>query len=196
MNKAEPQRIDWSELKRHMEEVRAVLDETSLDRQQETLRRRAGLLARPLSEAQAETGAGFEGFQFRVGETRLLLPADEVLHTFRLRESYRMPGMPEVMPGVLPFRGDLIAAVDLRRLLHIHSGDPAVVVVAAGDGNTVGLLADEMEQERQLPQQSFYPVPSHFSKDCQRFVQAVTSDLAMLLDLSGICQFLRALPLD
>jgi purine-binding chemotaxis protein CheW len=193
MSTPDRNRIDWEELKRRMDGIRTALEQDSNSSRKETLLHRARRLAQPLPEAATPAEGALDCFCFRVGDSRFLLPATEVVHTFRLREHYRVPGMPEEMPGVLHFRGDLVGVVDLRRLLRLPAGEPSVAAIVATDGNTVALLAEESEAGRALAPQSLCPVPAHFSEPWQRFVKAVTPDLAMLLDLAGICQFLRTL---
>jgi len=185
---------DWEELKRRMESVsrRLASGEVTPASQRETLRARARAIAQDLLPPQPD--AGFDQyFCFYVGETHFALAFPEPVSAFRIRDSYVLPGMPAITPGLFHFRGALIAGVDLRRLLQIDSGEPAVVTVAAVDGNTIGILADGIEGTRRLSPRDFCSVPAHLGEFHKRFVKAVTPDMTMLLDLHEICQFVRTL---
>lgn len=189
--------IDWNAVKERINRSGCLLEERSeetLEGQQQQLRLRAQAVAqRPAPDTSASGHKEF--FCFRVGETRFALSSGEPVSASRLRETWRLPGMPAVMPGIIHYHGDLIAAIDLHRLLHIESGDPAMVVVASTGANMVGLLVDEVEGARLLPARSFSAVPAHLGDAYKRFAYAVLSGMTLLLDLHEICQFVRLLEL-
>lgn len=189
--------IDWSEVKERVIRAGRVLEErfdASPERQQQVLRARArAVTQRPAPDAPA-TGQQ-EVFCFRIGEIRCGLSPGELVSASRLREAWRLPGMPGAVPGVIQYHGDLIAVIDLRRLLHIESGDPGMIVMASAGANMVAMLADEVEGTRMLPAQSYDAVPAHLGDAYRRFVRAVMPDTILLLDLPEICQFVRMLDL-
>lgn len=189
--------IDWDGVKEQIYRAGRLLEEDSeaaLERQQQQLHLRALAVAQPPVPDLAADGHK-EYFCFRIGETRFAVSSSEPVSAVRLREDWLLPGMPAVMPGLIHYHGDLIAAVDLRRLLHIEAGEPTMAVIASTGANMMGLLTHEVEGARMLPAQSFSAVPAHLGEACQRFVYAVSSGMTLLLDLHEICQFVRLLEL-
>ncbi len=189
--------IDWSEVKERVIRAGRVLEDgsdASPEGLQQVLRARARAVAQRPAPDTPVTGQQ-EVFCFRIGEIRCGLFPDELVSALRLREAWRLPGMPGVVPGVIQYHGDLIAVLDLRRLLHIESGDPAMVVIASAGANRVALLADEVEGTQRLPAQSLGAVPAHLGDAYRRFVRTVAQGMILLLDLPEICQFIRMLEL-
>lgn len=189
--------IDWDEIKEQIHRAGCLLEEDSeaaWERQQQQLRLRALAVAQPFVPVTSTDGHQ-EYFCFRIGETRFAISSSEPVSAVRLREDWHLPGMPAVMPGLIQYHGDLIAAIDLRRLLHIEAGEPTMAVIASTGAHMVGLLTHEVEGARLLPAQSFNAVPAHLGEACQRFVYGVSSGMTLLLDLHEICQFVRLLEL-
>ena len=189
--------IDWNEVKEQVVRAGRLFEEqsdASPERQQQVLRARAQAVAQRHAPETPASGQQ-EIFCFRIGENRFALSPGELVSVTRLREAWRLPGMPTVMPGVMQYHGDLIAVIELRRLLQIKPGDPGMVVIAAAGANRVAVLADDVEGTRRLPAESFGAVPAHLGDACRRFVRAVAPGTILLLDLPEICQFVRMLDL-
>lgn len=84
--------------------------------------------------------------QFEVAGQDYALPLEQVREvTAAPGVATTLPGMDEVMVGVVPFRGELLALISLRAVLGLAgSSDPATsrIVVASLGEATLGLLVD------------------------------------------------------
>jgi len=86
----------------------------------------------------------------------------KVQEVIRYQEMTRVPLAPSVVTGLINLRGQIVAALDLRRRLELteRAADrlPMNVVVRAGD-EAVSLLVDEIGDVLEVEDESFEPPP-------------------------------------
>jgi chemotaxis signal transduction protein len=125
----------------------------------------------PLLAALAHAGAGAEQgghaaevelFRMTVGGTRVAVEAGLVYEVVRIPPITPLPGAPALLSGVASHRGDVVAVVDLARLLgkgETKIGSRSRMALARSDGLVVAVLADEVLGLAKFPAKALQPAP-------------------------------------
>ena len=134
----------------------------------------------------AEKVAEVELFRLRVGDASFAVESGLVQEVVRTPPITPLPGAPTFLVGVAAHRGDVVAIVDMARLLgrgETHLGDRSRMAVAKADGMVVGLLADEVLGLARVPARALQPPP--LGAEDAEFVAGVVSgkEPMHLLDL-------------
>ncbi|HEU4534177.1 MAG TPA: chemotaxis protein CheW, partial [Polyangiaceae bacterium] len=107
-----------------------------------------------LRRANAGGGALTEYLSFRLGDELFALPLRNVQELIAFRPLTYVPRAPDDVVGILFVRGLLVTVIDLRRRLRLSFGDDRqrgrVLLVPGPEGETLGLLVDEVEQVYRL----------------------------------------------
>lgn len=166
-------RIDWdlvhSRLRRSEHALEEALTE-SPERIDAAYRARAARLAKGLN-GRTPGAAGLAVLVFQLGRQRYAIEIREVAEAVLLERCTPVPGSPALFAGVVNLRGELLAVVDLARLLAVpgsanpgNSGDDsAFVLLLRRRGQGIGLKVDRIEglreigpEELSLPSQGKY----------------------------------------
>ncbi len=92
-------------------------------------------------------------WSFRLGLERYAIELKEVADAIRPERCTPVPGSPPLFAGVINLRGELLAVVDLARLLAIPEGgdkEPGFVLMLRRRGQGVGLKVDLIEGLREI----------------------------------------------
>ncbi len=122
------------------------------------------------------------------------LPAAEVLELTNHREMTRVPLAPPTIEGLMNLRGQIIAAVDLRRRLDLHprpAGQLPMNVVLHTDDGPVSLLVDQVGEVIELGEETFEPAPETVrgvARELLRGVHKLPGRLLLLLDPKRIIE--------
>ena len=122
-----------------------------------------------------------------------ILKVQEIIGLMRVT---RVPGLPEVIRGVVNLRGKVIPVVDLRRKFGMDAKADTertciVVVRVRRDGQdvTVGLIVDDVREVLAISESQLEPVP-RFSKDVETSyllgMAKISPRVVMLLDVDQI----------
>lgn len=107
-----------------------------------------------LRRASAGGGALTEYLSFRLGDELFALPLRNVQELYPLKPLTYVPRAPEDVIGILFVRGLLVTVIDLRRRLRLPPADERsrgrILLVPGPEGETFGLLVDEVEQVYRL----------------------------------------------
>jgi purine-binding chemotaxis protein CheW len=140
--------IAWDEIARRIERDLAAADPDAVspERSREVLRARAAALARPAPPlAGAADADSIEVLAFDVGGERYAVETGWVAQALPMRPLTAIPGVPNHVVGIVPFRGQVLAVLDLRSLLALplaRLAEPAGLVVLQGEAMEFALLAD------------------------------------------------------
>lgn len=114
-----------------------------------------------------------------------VLRVQEVL---RYQPMTRVPKAPDVIEGLMNLRGQIVTAIDMRRLLHlpVRKGDaqPMNVVIRTDDG-AVSLLVDEIGDVLDLEHAAYEPPPGNLQATARKLIRGVyklDSKLLLVLD--------------
>lgn len=115
---------------------------------------------------------------------------DRVREVGLSRPATRVPGAHEAVDGLVNLRGEIVAAISLRRRLHLPAADASGIhlVVSDGDG-AASLVVDEMgdvvrsEDARPAPP---HAAPAGLPRDALRGVYALPQGLLLALDVDHV----------
>lgn len=145
---------------------------------------------------------------FGLDDQELGVAIEEVKETIELKPITRLFLVPEFVAGLINLRGDVVAVIDLARLLGLQprmpSADSRIVILrsrAAGKPAVAGLLVDRLTEVRAIDRAALRPPPATVSPDAASFMAGVsrTGEGAqarplLVLDLAKVleCEPLRA----
>ena len=92
------------------------------------------------------------------------------------QEMTPVPLAPPAVLGLINLRGQIVAAVDLRRRLGLKERAPEqrpVNVVIRSDDDVISLLADEMGEVVEVGEESFEPPPETMDRDSRILIRGV-----------------------
>ncbi|MBI5546839.1 MAG: chemotaxis protein CheW [Deltaproteobacteria bacterium] len=117
--------------------------------------------ARPSASGPSQVPEA-EFFRVRVGDTAFAVESGLIQEVVRAPPITPLPGAPAYLVGVAAHRGDVVAVVDLARLLgrgQTEVSDRSRMAVARADGVVVALLADAVLGLVRLPATALQPPP-------------------------------------
>jgi purine-binding chemotaxis protein CheW len=177
--------VDWTKLRRRLEEARAALDSSaavSAASIQDVLEKRAARLAqRPVTEAQS---APVDLIAFRLGREICAIDARVVMNVFRLAGLARLPGAAVPVYGVTLWRGEIMTVMDLRPLLGLSTAalnDLGRVIVVGRSRAAFGFLVDSVSGVRPTLPEEIHPSAAK-SGSHKGLVKGITSDAVQVLD--------------
>ena len=103
---------------------------------------------------------------FHVDDLYLGVDVMEVQEVIRYQEMTAVPLAPEVVRGLINLRGQIVTALDLRRMLALPPLDgelPTNVVIRDGADEAVSLLVDQIGDVVDTDEADFEPVPPTLS---------------------------------
>ena len=141
---------------------------------------RARRLARPPAEAERGVAA-LDVLAFDLGEERYAIETRHVREVVRAGFLTPVPGTADYVLGLTNLRGDLVAVVDLRRLLgttvaEVTAGSPLLIL--GDDRAQLGVLTDAVHDVTTLPAHAVMDpsAPAH------EHVRGVTREGLVVLD--------------
>lgn len=135
-----------------------------------------------------ETSASGRFSTFFVADLFFGIDVLRVQEVLRFQPMTRVPKAPSVIEGLMNLRGQIVAAIDMRRLLHLpeRKGDvqPMNVVIRTDDG-PVSLLVDEIGDVLGLENAAYELPPGNLEPTARRLIRGVyklDSRLLLVLD--------------
>jgi purine-binding chemotaxis protein CheW len=111
---------------------------------------------------------------FTVDDLYLGVDVMEVQEVIRYQEMTAVPLAPEVVRGLINLRGQIVTALDLRRMLELpplEGGElPTNVVIRDGADEAVSLLVDQIGDVIDTDPDDFEPVPPTLSGPARELV--------------------------
>ncbi len=117
---------------------------------------------RPRASSREEKAAALEEVcSVRVGESLFGVPIRHIFEIVACVRPLPVPLAPGFIGGLVHYRGDVLATVDLRHLLGLPpAAGPQDVLVMAGQGGSFGLLVDAVSEVLAVSQADYEPDPS------------------------------------
>jgi purine-binding chemotaxis protein CheW len=134
---------------------------------------------------------------FGLGAQAYGLPILQVHEVLRPLPIEPVPGAPDIMPGVINLRGQVVTVIDLRRYLELPERPidaETRIIVVAHDGETFGLLVDRIGEVSKIALAAIKPLPAlHRQGDRYGFAGMVGRDgvLLTLLDVDALFVAMR-----
>ena len=126
---------------------------------------------------------------FSLGEQKYALPIDVVVEVAAMVELAEVADSPPEMSGIANRHGAVLPVFDLR-LVFGHEAAPVnlstLFIVAAHDGQTVGLVVDEVHQVE-------YIQPSRQSSTTGKYIHDIVSHKGQLVQLISLPALLESI---
>jgi purine-binding chemotaxis protein CheW len=144
---------DWNALRARL--ARSVeTRESDHERDERVLRERAAALARPRAEVSPAAPDSLEVLTFQAGREAYAVATEWVVQALPMPPLTSVPGVPNHVAGIVPFRGAALAVLDLRSLLGLpvaRLAEPGALVALAGPEMEFALLVDAIGAVRGYP---------------------------------------------
>lgn len=120
------------------------------------------------------------------------VPITMVQEIIPLSKPTKIPGAPDFVEGIINLRGRIIPIMDLKKRFNMgetgRSGDARSIVVEV-EGQTVGIIVDEVSEVLRLPVDGIEPAPGLIGHVSEEFIIGVgkyEERLLILLDVNKI----------
>jgi purine-binding chemotaxis protein CheW len=131
---------------------------------------------------------------FRLRDQEFGLDIGSVREITRVTDISRIPEAPSFILGVTNLRGQIIPVVDMARQFDLPPQDKlpesARIVVTELNGQTVGMLVDEVPEVLKIPAENIEPAPeliqTEIRKDFIKGVGKIETRIIVLLDLEKV----------
>lgn len=137
---------------------------------------------------EKDTGETRQFATFHVGDLFFGIEAVRVQEVIRHQEMTPIPLAPPAIQGLINLRGQIVTAVDTRRMLALPPAPagkrPMNIIIKAEDG-AVSLLVDEIGDVLEIPLKSYAPVPDNVparQRDLVSGVYKLKGQLMLALD--------------
>jgi purine-binding chemotaxis protein CheW len=157
------------------------------------LKQRAEALAAPEADAAPTAAPALTLLVLSIAGQRYGIELDSVREVVPMRGITPVPGTPVHFPGVVNYRGDIVAVLDLRSLWSLsvpETGGERIVVVETED-MALGLIAETVLGVAQVGSDDLGPPPAASGHAQPTFVRAMTADMVAVLDLGEIARHPR-----
>ena len=119
---------------------------------------------------------------FSLGEQKYALPIDVVVEVAAMVELAEVADSPPEMSGIANRHGAVLPVFDLRRVFG-HEATPVnlstLFIVAAYDGQTAGLVVDDVQQVE-------YIEPTHQTPTAGKYIHDIVSHKGQLVQLISL----------
>ena len=163
-------------------------DEMSPERTLEILRERARVLARAPTEPTT-TADRLEIVTFRLGKERYGIEARFVLGVIRALGVTPVPGLPDLFFGVTNLRGEIIAVVDLGRVLSVDRaelGQHSRLIVLGLDRAEFALLVDDTDEVTSIDLGALHAPATILGAGRRPYLRGVTEDALIAIDAGAL----------
>jgi purine-binding chemotaxis protein CheW len=181
MKRAPRRKIDWEAARERIARASQGLDE-ALSPSPEEVRRILDARARALARG-ADTGADagplLAILSFSLSGERWAIETKYVQSTRRSAGTTRVPGLPDVFCGVESLRGEIMAVIDLARVMGMPAAPrPAngYLIVLGQDQAELAVLCDELFEVTTLPRSALV------TQGGGRHLAGLTADALLVLD--------------
>ncbi|MBI2876232.1 MAG: purine-binding chemotaxis protein CheW [Candidatus Tectomicrobia bacterium] len=179
--------IDWEEIHRRVEAVRAALDEgrmPSLEEKKRILRGRARALSRE-PEAERSPSGDIEIVEFLLAYERYGLESCWIHEVYPLKGLTPLPGTPPFVLGITNIRGQILSVIDLKKLFGLPEKgltDLNQVIILHHDPMEFGLLADAILGVRSIAREEIQPSLPTLMGIREEYLKGVTGERVVILD--------------
>jgi purine-binding chemotaxis protein CheW len=187
------QAIDWNQVRKRLAQA-TVATEAALrlapERARELLEERARILARVPTQA-ALASEVLEVATFNLARETYAVETRFVREVVRLTTYTPVPGAPDFLVGIINLRGEILAVIDLRKVLQVPEqglSDLSRVLVLGNDRAEFGIQADFVHEVRTLRLDEVLEPPGSVAGRGREYLRGVTSDALIVLDAAVLLQ--------
>jgi purine-binding chemotaxis protein CheW len=138
-----------------------------------------------IAETMAAGHATQQFATFRVAEMLMGIELSRVQELMRHQEMTSVPLAPRVVEGLINLRGQIVTALDMRRILGLAPLQPPdalpMIIVVQSEGGAVSLLVDEICDVLDVPLSSQTQLPENLPAEQRALLKEVYQLDAQLL---------------
>jgi purine-binding chemotaxis protein CheW len=153
------------------------------------LEQRARNLSRTTDQSDAALGEMIQVMTFQLASETYAAHVENVRLVQPLKRLTRVPWTPDFVVGVINLRGNLLSLIDIRKFFGIAGQEITdlmkFIVVEAGD-ISIGIVANRVDEVCLMPRDSFTDAPATINGIDAEFIEGVTGDGLILLDLDAL----------
>jgi len=145
------------------------------------------------SPVPAQLGATRQYSTFRVGDMFMGIELTQVQELLRYQEMTRVPLAPRAIEGLINLRGQIVTALDVRRVLGLPAIDSEdklpMNIVIQSEGGKVSLLVDEICDVLDVPLEAATPLPENMPALLRELIEGVyqlESGLLLILNIDRV----------
>ena len=179
--------IDWREVERRLDAVRAAGERASTPDPEETkrvLKARAEALARTPAPAEA-AGERIEIVEFVLAYENYAVETRYVREVYPLENLTPLPCTPAFVLGVVNLRGEILSVIDLKKFFELPEKgltDLNKVIVLQSANMLFGILADAVAGVRRIPVAGIQPSLPTLTGVREAYLRGVTAERTVILD--------------
>lgn len=183
--------IDWPEIKRRMESVRAAVEQVAVPASEETqriLKVRAQALARA-TEAEEASGEHIEVLEFVLAQEGYAVETQHVRDVCPLEQLTPLPCTPAFVLGIVNLRGEILSVIDIKKFFDLPEKGLTnlnKVIVLESAVMRFGILADAIAGVRRIPSDSIQKSLPTLTGIRQQYLKGVTPDRTTILDAEAL----------
>lgn len=155
---------------------------------EQVLRERAQAIQKPIEWGE-KVGTDKIVLEFQLAQERYALNALYVREVCLINELTPLPCTPNFVQGLINLRGDILAVIDLKHFFNLPpSGITNLnrVIVVQHQGLEVGILADDIYNERVVYLEELQHDVSSITQDNIEFIEGIDDDGLIVLDIKAI----------
>lgn len=145
-------------------------------------------------KAEKPTGEMIQFVNFRLRDEEFGVEIGSVREITKVADISHIPNAPSFIQGVTNLRGQVMAVIDLAKQFGLapqeNLPESARIVVTEVNGQTVGMLVDEVPEVLKIPEENIEPPPeliqTEIRKDYIKGVGKLENRLIILLDLERV----------
>lgn len=126
---------------------------------------------------------------FRLDTENYGVNVQNIREVLRVGEIRAVPGAPSDVLGVINVRGVIVSVLDARQFFKLPSTahtDLSRIIIIEQQGQTLGLLVDEVKEVRDIPEERIDAIGSVTDESTNRMIQGVThamgNDVIIIID--------------
>jgi purine-binding chemotaxis protein CheW len=184
----------WDRLRERLEQMRVSLEQKGGPEAREKTRAGRAQLLRRQAVTVEKTELPLHYLAFGKGRKRYGIPLDFVLEVQALEHVSPVPQAPPAFLGVVPWRGAILALLDLSRLFEVAEAglsDLHAYVVVDAAGKRLAVAASQVEEIVAVPAHRLQTVPALPAKIAPEWVIGVHDENRLILKMDEIIKYLE-----
>jgi purine-binding chemotaxis protein CheW len=184
--------LDWANLHRRLDMSQAALKRKlapGLEEKRKILRHRARLLA-ACSKADATSPRSLlEIVEFVLGPERYGIESSRIREIYPLNDFTPLPCTPAFVLGLVNVRGQILSIIDIKKLFDLPEKgltDLNKIIIVHAHSIELGILADAIVGTRSIAPDELHPALPTLTGIRAHYLQGITSDSLVVLDVGKI----------
>ena len=130
---------------------------------------------------------------FKLGDEEFCIDIINVNEIIKMQKVTSIPNAPSSVLGIVNIRGKIIAVVDTRLKLNLHSreyNNDTRIIIVEFENKSIGFIVDEVTEVLRIPKNILKDVPdivsTEVNTDYIRSIASIEDKIVILLDLKKL----------